>query len=89
MLPLLRFPLTRDQLSVISALTEHGRLLAQTWAGSINGARVVKLLRHIRRQVAGKGVVGWDGASLQRCHEVKQCLADGGAIRLKRVPLPG
>ncbi len=89
MLPLLRFPLTRDHLSVISALTEHGRLLAQTWEGSINGARVVKFLRHILRHVSGKVLVVWDGASIHRCHEVKQFLADGGAIRLKLVPLPG
>ncbi len=85
----MRFPLTRDHLSVISALTEDGRLLAQTWEGAINGVRVVKFLRHILHHVSGKVLVVWDGAAIHRCHAVKQFLAEGAATRLKLVALPG
>ncbi len=85
----MRFSLTREHLSVISALTEDARLLAQPWEGTINGTRVVRFLRHLLRHVPGKVLVVWDGASLHRCHEVKQFLADGAAKRLKLLSLPG
>ncbi len=88
-LPILRLPLTRDHLSVISARTEDLRLLARTWAGPINGSRVVAFLRPILRHVAGKLLVVWDGASIHRCRAVKRLLAEGGAQRLKLLMLPG
>jgi len=87
-LPTLHLPLTRDHLSVISALTQHGQVLARTWNGTITGARVVAFLQHILRHVAGKLLVVWDGASIHRCAAVKQFLAAGGAKRLKLLRLP-
>lgn len=86
---MLRLPWTRDHLSVISALTEHGQLLTRTWTGTIDGKRVVAFLRHLLRHVPGKLLVIWDGASIHRCREVKQLLAEGAAKRLKLLPLPG
>jgi transposase len=87
-LPLFRLPLTRDHLSVISALTAHGQLLSRTYEGTINGKRVVAFLRHSVHHVPGKLLVVWDGASIHRCHAVKQFLAEGGAKRLKLLALP-
>jgi transposase len=88
-LPTLRLPLTRDHLSVISALTEDLRVLATTWEGAITGKRVVSFLQHVLRRVPGQVLVVWDGAPIPRCHEVKRFLAEGAAQRLKLVPLPG
>lgn len=89
LLPTLHLPLTRDHLSVISAVTEDLRLLARTWNNALDGPRVVAFLQHLLRQVPGKVRVVWDGAPIHRCHEVKRFLADGGAKRLKLLPLPG
>jgi transposase len=85
----LHVPLTRDHLSIISALTEDLRLLSRTWEGAINGKRVVEFLRHILRQVPGKVLVVWAGASIHRCNAVKQFLAAGAAQRLKLLAFPG
>ncbi len=82
-------PLTRDQLSVISSVTEDLRLLARTWDDAIDGKRVVEFLQHILRQVPGKVLVVWDGAPIHRCNEVKRFLAGGAAARLKLLALPG
>ena len=88
-LPTLPIPLTRDHLSVISAVTEDLRLLSRTWDDAIDGKRVVAFLQHSLRQVAGQVLVVWDGAAIHRCKEVKRFLAAGGAKRLKLLPLPG
>jgi transposase len=88
-LPILRLPLTRDHVSVISAVTEDLRLLSRTCEGAINGKRVVAFLQHILRQVPGKVLVVWDGAPIHRCKQVKRFLAEGAAKRLKLLSLPG
>ena len=82
-------PLLHDHLSVISAVIEDLRLLSRTWNDSIDGTRVVAFLRHILREVSGKVLVVWDGAPIHRCHAVKRFLVEGGAKRLKLLPLPG
>jgi transposase len=88
-LPQLQVPLTREHLSVISAITEHLQLLSRTWTGAIDGTRVVAFLQHLLRQLPGKVLVVWDGAPIHRCREVKQFLAAGAAKRLKLLSLPG
>jgi transposase len=88
LLPTLHVPLTRDHLSLISAVTEDLRLLSRTWTGAINGERVVAFLQHILRHVAGKLLVVWDGAPIHRGKAVKRFLADGGATRMKLLSLP-
>ncbi len=85
----MRVPLTRDHLSAISAVTEDLRVVARTWSGSSNGARVVGCVRHSVRHLRGKVLVVWDGAPIHRCHAVKQFLAHGAAARLKVLTLPG
>ncbi len=74
---------------MISAVTEDLRVLSRTWTGAINGERVVSLLEHSLRHVAGKLLVIWDGAPMHRCHAVKRLLADGGATRMQLVSLRG
>ena len=87
-LPLLRVPLTRDQLSGIRALTTHGQLVSRTYEGTINGNRVVACLRHSVHPVPGTRRGVGAGAAIQRWHAVKQVRAAGGAKRLKRLALP-
>jgi len=89
LLPTLHVPLTRDHLSVMSAVTDDLRLLSQVWDGAITGSGVVAFLRHILRHVKGKVLVVWDGAAIHRCQAVKQFLTAGAAERLKLLALPG
>ena len=49
----------------------------------------MEVLRHSLGQVPGKVLVGWDGASIHRCHDVKQVLAAGAAQRLRLLAFPG
>ena len=88
--PVLRVPLTRDHLSVIAALTVGGRLLTATRKdASYDGVGVVAFLRHLLRQVAGKLLVIWDGASIHRGKAVRELLKERGVqrrLRLVRLP---
>ena len=88
--PVLRVPLTRDHLSVIAALTEEGRLLTATRRDrSFDGAGVVAFLRHLLRQVPGRLMVLWDGASIHRGKAVRELLKERSVqrrLRLSRLP---
>jgi len=87
--PLLRAPLTRDHLSVISGLTLSGRLLVQVQEQAFKGPDVVRFLAHLLRQIRGKLLVLWDGAAIHRCQPVKDFLAAGAAYRLRLEHFPG
>jgi transposase len=86
--PVLRVPLTRDHLSVISALTTNGRVLMHVQTEAFRGPRIVRFLKHLLREIPGKLLVSWDGAAIHRSKGVKTCLANGGAERLWLVQLP-
>ena len=87
--PILRAPLTRDHWSVIGALTAEGRLLRQLQPQAFRGPAVVRFLQHLLRQLPGKLLVLWDGASIHRGHVVADFLAAGAAQRLQLEVLPG
>ena len=74
---------------MIGALTTDGRLLARVHEKSIKGAQVVDFLKHLLRQIKGKLLVVWDGATIHRCKAVKQFLSAGAAKRLQLMSLPG
>jgi transposase len=86
--PVLRAPLSHDHLSVISALTQDGRLLTRTYDQPIRTPEVLRFLRHRLAQVPGKLLVLWDGAPTHTAKLVKQFLADGAAARLRLERLP-
>ncbi len=86
--PVLRVPLTRDQVSAISALTSDGRVVLQVQQQALRGPQVVRFLRHLLRHIAGKLLVIWDGAPIHRSRVVKEFLAQGGAERLWLEQLP-
>jgi transposase len=87
--PVIRVPLTRDHLSVISAITEQGQLLVQMQASAFKGAGVVRFLKHLMCHIGGKLLIIWDGAPIHRAKEVKVFLAAGAASQLRLEELPG
>jgi transposase len=87
--PILRVPLTRDHLSVISAITPDGRLFLAMQDHAYKGPDVVRFLRHLLRHIAGKLLVIWDGAPIHRAQFVKDFRAQGAAARLHLERLPG
>jgi transposase len=87
--PVLRAPLTRDHLSVISGLTVEGRLFTHIQDEAFTGETVVAFLRQLLRQIPGKLLVVWDGATIHRGQAVKDFLAQGAAVRLQLERLPG
>lgn len=87
--PVLRAPLSRDHLAVISGVTAAGRLFPHIQDEPFCGEHVVNFLRQLLRQIPGKLMVIWDGATIHRCQAVKDFLAAGGAKRLHLERLPG
>ena len=55
---------------------------------AFTGETVVAFLRQLLRQIPGKVLVVWDGASIHRCQEVKDFLANGAVRRLQLERLP-
>lgn len=86
--PVLRAPLTRDHLSVISGVTSAGRLLVQVQDKPFRGPTIVRFLKHLLGQIAGTLLVIWDGASIHRAQPVKDFLAteQGQRVQLERLP---
>lgn len=87
--PVLTVPLTRDHLSVIGAVTAHGRLLLTVQEHAFRGPGVVRFLRHLLAEIPGKLLLIWDGAPIHQDHRVGELLAAGAAARLHIEPLPG
>jgi transposase len=87
--PILHALLTHDHLSVISGLTQDGRLLLQIRERAFRGPAVVDFLRHLLRQIPGPLLVVWDGATIHRAQPVKEFLTQGAAARLQLEQLPG
>lgn len=87
--PVLRVPLTRDHLSVISGITRAGDLLLMVQGRDSRSPDVVRFLKHLLRHLPGKLLVIWDGAPIHRGQPVKDFLAAGGAERSHLERLPG
>jgi transposase len=88
--PVLRETVTRDHLSVISAVTPEGRLRMQVYEEAITGAEVVRFLKHLSvRLPGGRFWIFWDGAPIHRSHAVKEFLATVPADRFRIETLPG
>ena len=87
--PVLYAPLTRDHLSVISGITEQGRLLVQMQAHAFNGAAVAGFLAHLLCHIRDKLLIIWDGAPIHRDKAVKACLAERPPGQLWVEQLPG
>jgi transposase len=86
--PVMRVYLSRDHLSVISAMTADGKLYLQVLDHALCGADVVRFLQQLRRQIAGQLLVIWDGAPIHHGQAVREFLAQGGARRIRLEQLP-
>lgn len=86
--PLLRVPLTRDHLSVISGVTQTGKLFTWVRNTAFDGPGIVRFLRHLLSHIPGALTVIWDGIGIHRCQAVKRFLAAGAAARLHLERLP-
>jgi transposase len=87
--PILHEHLSRDHLSVISAITLEGKLLMMEQERSFKSEDVVRFLRHLLRQISGKLLVIWDGSPIHRGGAVKDFLASGaarGRVQLEQLP---
>lgn len=73
---------------MISGITSTGHLFTWVYETAINGAGIVRFLRHLLSHIPGKVTVIWDGAGIHRCQAVKQFLTAGAAARLWLEPLP-
>ena len=87
--PVLRVPLTRDHLSVISAVTWDERLYLRVQERALRGPDVVRFLQHLLRHLPGELLVIWDGAPIHRSRDVTDFLAAGAAARIQLEQLPG
>jgi transposase len=87
--PVLHEQLSRDHLSVISAISLEGKLYMMEQERAFKGEDVVRPLRHLLRQVPGKLLVIWDGSPIHRARAVKDFLASGAASRVQLEQLPG
>jgi transposase len=81
-------PLTREHVSVIGGVTADGRLFTHLQDQAFTGATVVAFLRQLLRQIRGKLLVVWDGASIHHNQDITAFLARGAARRrhLERLP---
>ncbi len=87
--PVLRVRRTYDHLSAIGGITPQGRIFMQMQDHSYKGPDVVRFLQLLLREIPGKIMVIWDGASIHRCQVIKDFLKKGGAKRLHLERLPG
>lgn len=87
--PVLRAPLTRDRLAVISGVTPDGRLFTHIQDEPFCGEHVGDFLRQLLRQIRGQLLVIWDGATIHRCQAIKDFLKTLTAKRLHLERLPG
>ena len=87
--PIVLEHLSRDHLSVISAITLEGKLLMMEQERSFKSQDVVRFLRHLLGQIPGKLLLIWDGSPIHRARAVKDFLSSGASRRLKLEQLPG
>jgi transposase len=87
--PVLRAPLARDHLSVISAVTAAGQLVTRIRDTPFRGPAVVDSLRQLLRRIPGTLPVIRDGAPIHRCRAARDFLAKGAAARLHLERPPG
>ena len=87
--PVLRFPLSRDHLSVIGAITPDGKLYIMIQDHAFKGPHIVRFLRHLLLHIKGKLLIIWDGLPAHHGQVVKDFLSQGGARRIHLERLPG
>jgi len=86
--PILRVPLSRDHLSVISGISPAGELFLMARERALTSTDVARFLRHLLKIIPAPLLVIWDGGPIHRGQPVKDLLAEVGRDRLQVEPLP-
>jgi transposase len=86
--PVLRAPLSRDHLSVISGITAQGWLQARVQNRPFWGIDAARFLRHLTTHISVRLLVIWDGSPIHRCQAIKAFLASpaGQGVHLEQLP---
>jgi transposase len=86
--PVLRAPLSRDHLSVISGITAQGWLHTRIQDRPFRGVDAARFLGHLTTHISVRLLVIWDGSPIHRCQEVKAFLASpaGQGVHLEQLP---
>ncbi len=69
--PVLRCRLTRDHLSVISAISPEGKLYLTMQDTAFDSDAVVILLKRLLQEIPGKLLIIWDGAPIHRSKTIQ------------------
>jgi transposase len=86
--PVLRCKLTRDHLSVISAISPEGKLYLTMQEPAFDSDGVAAFLKLLLKEIDGKLLIIWDGAPIHRSQIIQQFLTDGAAARIWLTRLP-
>lgn len=86
--PVIEAPCSYDHLSVISAITPTGRLCLSVQEHAFTTDEVVDFLKKLHRQIKGKLLVIWDGASIHKGQPLIDYLSGGAAkwLHLEKLP---
>jgi transposase len=85
--PVLRVPVTRDHLSLISGITAAGRLLVAVQARAFKGGDVVRFLQHLLNHLSSKLLIIWDGAPIHHDHQVNLFVeSTAGQLCVEQLP---
>ena len=87
--PILRCKLTHDHYSVISAITPSGELYLDMQTKAYDSTAVIAFLEQLLKQIEGKLLIIWDGATIHRSKALKSFLAAGATERIWLERLPG
>jgi transposase len=79
---------TNDHLSVMGALTPHGRIYSLVRQEALNGLNTIDFLIHLLRVAGERLLVVWDNSPIHRRREVKEFLAAGAARSIHIESLP-
>jgi transposase len=85
--PILRWPYTRDHVSVLSGITTNGRRSTMVRDEALDRLACVIFLNHLLAHVSDKVLVVGDGSPMHK-GQVRTYLADGGAHQIHAEQLP-
>ena len=86
--PVLRVPLSRDHLSVISGITAHGWLHARVQDWPFWGIDAARFLQQRTTHISVRLLLIWDGSPLHRCQASKAFLASPAGPGAPQEQLP-
>jgi transposase len=87
--PILKYPKSKEHLSSINAITSNGKLIISNQCHNYRGPDIVKFLKKLMKNIKGKILLLWDGATIHRTQPVKDFLASIRKNKFIIQPFPG